>query len=113
MAAELEPTEYTQHLIDIDEFRESGLLFEVNRQFFHPLGLALAVKWDDESGEKVWTLHGIFETTDPQGYFMDPISAEDVERSREILLIQIAKQTRRQNELGYPGGIQPLPLDLT
>lgn len=36
--------------IDIKEFREEGFLQEVNRQFFHPLGLALEVLIDDEEG---------------------------------------------------------------
>lgn len=33
--------------IDIAEFREIGFLQEVNRQFFHPLGLALEVVIED------------------------------------------------------------------
>lgn len=28
--------------MDGEEFRREGYLFEANRQFFHPLGLALA-----------------------------------------------------------------------
>lgn len=34
--------------IDIAEFRKRGFLQEVNRQFFHPLGLALEVVIEDE-----------------------------------------------------------------
>lgn len=40
--------------IDIKEFREKGYLQELNRNFLHPLGLALEIitkegkyKWDD------------------------------------------------------------------
>jgi hypothetical protein len=43
--------------IDIKEFRAKGFLQEVNRKFFHPLGLALEVKIDDVTGEE--SLNGI------------------------------------------------------
>jgi hypothetical protein len=44
--------------IDIKEFREKGYLQEVNRQFLHPLGLALEVKMDDDGNE---TLGGVWD----------------------------------------------------
>jgi len=34
-----------------DIFVKLGLLHELNRQFLHPLGLALVFKTDDETGE--------------------------------------------------------------
>lgn len=34
-----------------EEARTWGILQEVNRQFFHPMGLALAVNLDQETGE--------------------------------------------------------------
>ena len=37
--------------ISIKEFREKGFLQEVNRIFFHPLGLALEVNIDDDGNE--------------------------------------------------------------
>lgn len=36
--------------MDIKEFREEGFLQEVNRQFFHPLGLALSIAVDWPKG---------------------------------------------------------------
>lgn len=36
--------------IDIKEFKEKGFLQEVNRLFFHPLGLALEVSTNAEDG---------------------------------------------------------------
>lgn len=51
--------------IDIDEFRTAGYLQEVNRQFFHPLGLALEVKADDDG---YWSLGGVWDyRDDPEG----------------------------------------------
>lgn len=37
--------------ISIKEFQEKGFLAEANRQFFHPLGLALTVVVDDDDKE--------------------------------------------------------------
>lgn len=52
--------------IDIKEFRSLGFLQEVNRQFFHPLGLALEVIINDETGEE--TLGGVWDyRDDPEG----------------------------------------------
>jgi hypothetical protein len=41
--------------LDLQEFIDFGYLQEANRQYFHVLGLALAVKFDDE-GEPVGML---------------------------------------------------------
>lgn len=52
--------------MDIIEFKDLGYLQEVNRQFFHPLGLALAVE-DNEAGK--WKLSCVFdEREDPEGF---------------------------------------------
>jgi len=48
--------------ISIKEFREFGFLHEVNRVFFHPLGLALEVIIDRETGEE--RLGGIWDCRD-------------------------------------------------
>ena len=54
--------------IDIKEFREKGYLQEVNRLFFHPLGLALEVIINKETGEE--TLGGIWDyRDDPEGMY--------------------------------------------
>lgn len=66
--------------IDIKEFREKGFLQEVNRQFFHPLGLALEVVINDEDGTE--SLGGIWDyRDDPEGVFFgqDMISADKAE----------------------------------
>ena len=52
--------------MDVKEFRELGYLQELNRQFLHPLGLALEVVIDDDTGNEsfggVWDL-----PADPEG----------------------------------------------
>lgn len=39
--------------MDIKSFRSIGFLQEVNRQFFHPLGLCLVTDVDDEGNESI------------------------------------------------------------
>lgn len=52
--------------IDPEEFQRAGYLQEVNRQFLHPLGLALAVNVDDEGN---WTFVGVKDARDdPEGF---------------------------------------------
>ncbi len=52
--------------INLTEFREAGYLQEVNRCFFHPLGLALEVKVDEKTKET--TLVGVWDyRDDPEG----------------------------------------------
>ena len=54
---------------DIREFRESGLLYLVNEQFFWPLGLALAVTRNDDGGYEP-TIQVL--STDPPERIEDP-----------------------------------------
>ena len=52
--------------MDIHEFRELGFLQEANRLFFHPLGLALEVFLDEDTGEE--RLGGVWDyRDDPEG----------------------------------------------
>lgn len=59
--------------MNIQEFREKGFLQEANRQFFHPLGLALEVGID-KSGDEF--ISGVWDyRDDPEGmsYWMKDI----------------------------------------
>jgi hypothetical protein len=73
--------------MDIKEFREFGFLQEVNRLFFHPLGLALEVIIDEETGEV--ELGGVWDyREDPEGNAfgegtMDPEKTKRVEELRQ------------------------------
>ena len=84
--------------IDIKEFREIGLLQEINRQFLHPLGLALEVQIDDDGNE---TLGGIWDyRDDPEGmlYGENMINLKKVETVAEFMNRQHKK---RKNTVGY------------
>jgi len=84
--------------MSVQEFRAFGYLQEVNRQFFHPLGLALFVAVDTESGEAL--LGGILQIEDPEGM----IFAEgeiDLDKAERVIEMQIQKNLVRGEALGY------------
>lgn len=90
----------------IKEFRERGYLHEINRLLLHPLGLALEVSVDDETGEE--QLGGVWdEREDPEGivYGDDLLNPEKAERVCQELL------ARREERKKHTGGwvVQPLP----
>jgi hypothetical protein len=64
--------------IDIKEFREHGYLQELNRQFLHPLGMALEIVIDEDGNE---SLGGIWDfRDDPEGMLYH----EDIAKSRKF-----------------------------
>lgn len=84
--------------MDIKEFREMGLLAEVNRVFFHPLGLALEVAIDDNGVEK---LGGIWDyRDDPEGmlYSKDNFPTEKIKKAQEFIK---QKHEQRMKVLGF------------
>jgi len=83
----------------IKEFHESGLLAELNRSFFHPLGLALEVIVDDETGEE--KLGGIWDyRDDPDGilFSKEHFPTEKIKKAREFIK---QKHEQRMKTLGF------------
>lgn len=71
--------------MDLHEFVQQGFLQEANRQFFHPLGVAIAL--DPDTGEfKVWDSRG-----DSEGW----VFADEVVESFEAVRKQKAIQSER------------------
>lgn len=71
--------------MDIKEFQEEGFLQEVNRQFFHPLGLALEIIINDDTGEA--RLGGVWDyRDDPEGMFFNNnmINEEKIKKIKEL-----------------------------
>jgi hypothetical protein len=93
--------------IDLNEFRDKGFLQEVNRQFFHPLGLALEVIVDKENGS-VLRLGGIWDArNDPEGMFMADMSdPESIRKAEEVKKLYDEKADYRMNNYGFV--IQPI-----
>ena len=88
--------------MDIKEFSEKGYLFELNRQFLHPLGLALEVKIDDDGNE---FLGGIWDCRDkPEGiYYGDDLikSKEAIDKYKFIDNEFRTRAQKRYEILGY------------
>ncbi len=85
--------------IDIKEFREHGYLQELNRQFLHPLGMALEISIDEEGNE---TLGGIWDyRNDKEGILYD----EDLVKTRrfkgniEFVRNQWLEKEKSRNEI--------------
>lgn len=66
--------------LSIKEFKEGGYLQEVNRTFFHPLGLALAINWG-ETEEECSLAYILDSREDPEGFIFGPGMI-----SRELML---------------------------
>src|ERR1700744_1597768 len=77
--------------MDIDEFADDGFLQEANRQFFHPLGLALEVSDPNQTGKydtiRIWDYR-----EDPEGMLFgyNLLSAEKAQTVDEERLKHLA-----------------------
>ena len=91
--------------MDIKLFRETGYLQELNRQFLHPLGLALEVIVAEDGSER---LGGIWDyRDDPEGVLYGGNLERLAEKAkRAIKLLQDSKAKTRMKRLGYV--IQPV-----
>ena len=83
--------------IDIKEFREKGFLQEVNRQFFHPLGLALEVIINEDGSEK---LGGVWDYRDDPVGVMFGHGAIDIDKMRYVNGLAVSKAECRVKEFG-------------
>ena len=85
--------------LDLGDLRDDGYLQEVNRQFFHPLGLALAIIAPTVAGEQPAFLTVIDSRDDPEGMIFAPTDlAEKALKLEEISRLRYAA---RVNALGY------------
>jgi hypothetical protein len=94
--------------MDIGEFRDLGYLQEVNRLFFHPLGLALSVAAGEDGGNAV--LHGIWdERDDPEGlmFYDGDIDPEKV----QFVKAEFEKRMGFREKLLAPGRNFQMPDD--
>lgn len=101
--------------MNLEEFVEEGYLQEVNRRFFHPLGLALEVKCSQtvQDGTDAvlinkWELSGVWDyRDDPEGMTYAPDNSEEKTRKHNnINKIIEERKPIRENALGY--WIQPI-----
>lgn len=95
--------------IDLREFLRHGYLQEANRQFFHPLGLALEIFVSDDGGAAL--LAGVWDYRDvPEGLAFDDAvlaSEEGQAKARRVLEEQAKRAATRLMTLGWV--VQPVP----
>ena len=91
--------------MNITEFRQFGYLQELNRQFLHPLGLALETITHPDNTE---TLGGIWDyREDPEGVYFEidkmdkEIFAAYEARKLEVQAEQLRKAGARKKALGF------------
>jgi hypothetical protein len=95
---------------DYSGFRESGLLQEANRQFFHPLGLALYWETDEDGSQRL----GLLRDEDPEGWVFEWPSREEraaaIKRAGRAAAEAERRRRAREAALGF--WVQPLPEDV-
>lgn len=100
------PEEYQaqqRKVMSVEEFRDLGLLQELNRRFLHPIGLALAV----EGGTQGVKLGEIWDSrNDPEGIVFDGFTPEQVERGKRLEAEIKKTRMKRRQLLGFE--VQPL-----
>lgn len=90
--------------MNIKLFREIGYLQELNRQFLHPLGLALEVTIDPDGSQR---LGGVWDySDDPEGMAYGGNLERLREKAKRVKLLQDSKAKTRMERLGYV--IQPI-----
>jgi hypothetical protein len=91
----------------LQEFRELGLLHEINRRLLHPLGLALAVGVEKKKAPqhsfhvRIWDCRD-----DPEGTIFDEEEGLEPDLARKVEAMMTEALERRQKLLGF--GVQPI-----
>lgn len=101
--------------MDAREFQAEGYLQELNRQFLHPLGLALEIRGSKRRWwewllrrPRRWQIGGVWDFRyDPEGMnFGDMDNPERVAKKRAIDALWEAREPARVEAMGYM--IQPV-----
>ena len=90
----------------VKEFVAKGFLREANRQFFHPLGLALEVTKEADGSQKFSDELQDYRD-DPEGMIFQDLSGDEkVSQTQEIERLRLEKAIVRRQRFGFV--IQPL-----
>jgi hypothetical protein len=84
--------------IEIKEFREMGLLAEINRSFLHPLGLALEIIVDDDGTEKIGGIWDYRDDTEGMLYSKKYFPKEKIKKAQAFIK---EKHEQRMKTLGF------------
>ncbi len=95
--------------MSFEEFVEKGYLQEVNRRFFHPLGLALRVQLGHGKMRPQAVVLDC--RRDPQGVVYAPATTEEhaeVRESKARFIDRELQERERVRKAAYGWGVQPL-----
>lgn len=94
-----------------DEFRKLGYLQEVNRRFFHPLGLAMAANVDSTGAVVSFSI--LDDREDKMGFIYDIAKSDDERKERfkrNAKFIDDEIEKRSANRIDYLGMTwEPIP----
>ena len=91
--------------ISLTEFREKGYLLEANRRFFHPIGLALFIRYDADTEQPVGM--GVFDfRNDPEGCVFGGLTESEIEASDLCTREWNDRTITRSHRLGFM--VQPI-----
>lgn len=93
--------------IDLREFQRFGYLAEANRQFFHPLGLALAVTFPSDGEEFDPYLSVLDDRADLEGWYMGNVDRDLIDKRDRVRDELASRSPHRMAALGYVH--QPIP----
>lgn len=93
--------EETSKMMDLTEFQRKGFLQEANRQFFHPLGLALALSRPGDDGERIL---GVWDhRDDPEGIVFTDLTDDVSAVKAGLVEVEFTRHAEaRTNLLGQP-----------
>ena len=94
-------TEY----VPVNELVDQGYLQEVNRRFFHPLGLALTVMLDDDNPEESKILGIRDYRSDPVGVSFHDSVITDPEAARKQANVDVEFSKREEARIESIGSV--------
>ena len=95
--------------ISAEEFRNLGLLMEVNRLFLHPLGLALEVKVKKNGDTEFGQVQDLRDDPDVMMFADATWFPDDIVRAEYVESLRLNRLPARQKRFDNDDGIQPIP----
>lgn len=97
-------------LVPASELRNSGIIQEANRQFFHPLGLSLTLFKESDEGDEGLQVMGLSSDNDPEGSWFGPAEskAHADERLQKWEKVRFEWLKRQKLRPQFHGSIEPI-----
>jgi hypothetical protein len=79
-----------------------GLIQEANRRFFHPLGLALMVTYDEADSDDSGAIAVLDSREDPEGFLFLNLDTDDArEKERRVTALAMSKALARLKKIEH------------